>query len=59
MRQYDAAIKDDEELQQRIHDDYVKYMERAQQRDEYEITENNNKYIDARGRKAVVVRENG
>jgi hypothetical protein len=59
VRQYDAAIKDDEELQQRIHDDYVKYMERAQQRDEYEITENNNKYIDARGRKAIVVRENG
>jgi hypothetical protein len=56
VRQYDAAIKDDEELQQRIHDDYVKYMERAQQIDEYEITENNNKYIDARGRKAIVVR---
>jgi hypothetical protein len=58
-RQYNEAIKDDEDLQQRIHNDYVAYMEREQKKNEYQITENNNKYIDARGRKSIVVKENG
>jgi len=34
-------------------------MEREQQKNEYQITEDNNKYIDARGRKSIVVREGG
>lgn len=58
-RQYNEAIKDDEDLQQRIHNDYVAYMEREQQKNEYQITEDNNKYIDARGRKSIVVKEGG
>ena len=45
-RQYNEAIKDDEDLQQRIHNDYVAYMEREQKKNEYQITENNNKYIE-------------
>lgn len=58
-KQYNKAIEEDEELQQRIQDDYANYMDRRKKIDEYQITDTNNVYFDRHGRKSIVIRENG
>lgn len=58
-RQYNKAIEEDEDLQQRIQDDYANYIDRRKKIDEYQITDANNVYFDRMGKKSIVVRENG
>lgn len=58
-RQYNKAIEEDEDLQQRIQNDYANYIERRKKIDEYQITDANNVYFDRFGKKSIVVRENG